>query len=90
MGIVTSFKLDGIYCWFYSNEHKPPHFHAKRAGQWHITVAFLESRHNMIRRAKGPRGRIKKADQEAVLDMAVLYREELLKEWEQKAVCNDD
>lgn len=89
MGKVTSFNLVGIECWFYSNEHKPPHFHAKRAGQWHVTVSFLESRVTMIKRAKGPSGRIKKADRVALLDMAQLYREELLKEWEEKAQCND-
>jgi len=90
MGKVSSFQLDGITCWFYSNEHKPPHFHAKRKGQWHITVEFLRPKSQMINRAKGPQGRIKKTDRDAMLDMAELYREELLKEWEQKAQTDDN
>lgn len=89
MGKVSSFKLEGIECWFYSNEHKPPHFHAKRSGQWHVVVNFLESRSEMIKRARGPREKIKKKDRDAILDMAELYREELLKEWEEKAKPDD-
>ena len=88
MGKVSSFNLEGIYCWFNSQEHKPPHFHAKKKGQWHVRVYFLEKKSNMIERAKGPRGRVKRVDKNAICDMAELYRGELLKEWEKKAICN--
>ena len=34
--------------WFYSNDHEPPHFHAKRRGQWEFKVLFLEAAEDMF------------------------------------------
>jgi hypothetical protein len=86
MGKVAAFTLAGIACWFYSQDHQPPHFHAKRTGQWHARVFFLEARGKMVERVRGPRGIMSAGDREALCDMAELYREELLTEWEQKVV----
>jgi len=89
MGKVSSFRLEGIYCWFYSQEHRPPHFHAKKKGEWHVRVYFQMSKARMIERVKGLRGRISRADRNALCNMAELYREELLKEWEKKVRYDD-
>jgi hypothetical protein len=40
---VECFEIPGVYCWFWSNDHDPPHFHAKREGEWEIRVRFTES-----------------------------------------------
>jgi hypothetical protein len=88
MGKVAAFRLAGVTCWFYSQDHWPPHFHAKRKGQWHVRVFFLEAKGKMLERVPGPRGIMSAADRDALCDMAELYREELLMEWEQKVVCN--
>jgi hypothetical protein len=42
MAKVDSFAIPGLECWFWSNDHDPPHFHVKRAGEWELKVNFLE------------------------------------------------
>lgn len=86
MGKVSSFSIEGIYCWFNSQEHRPPHFHARRKGEWHVRVFFQMPRAQMIEQAKGPGERMSRADERGLLDMAEQCREALLKEWEKK-VC---
>ena len=88
MGKVTSFNLEGIECWFHSQEHRPPHFHAKKRGHWHIRIYFMEAKSNMAERARGPRGRISSADRNTICDIAEWYRGELLLEWEKKVNCD--
>ena len=48
MGRVTAFELVGVECWFYSQDHRPPHFHARKRGKWHVKVLFMEAREAMI------------------------------------------
>jgi len=84
MGKVTSFNIEGIYCWFNSQDHRPPHFHAKRRGKWHFRVWFLKAVGAMLERAEGPRGRISVKGRRLLQNMAALHRAELLQEWEQK------
>jgi len=84
MGKVASFDIEGIYCWFNSQEHRPPHFHAKRRGKWHFRVWLLKSEGAMLERAKGPQGHISAQDKKLLLRKTVCYRAELLQEWEQK------
>ena len=45
---VKCFEISGLYCWFWSNDHDPPHFHAKRNGEWELTVKFLEGKGSMF------------------------------------------
>ena len=88
MGKVSCFSLEGIDCWFWSQDHRPPHFHAKKEGQWEVRVNFLKIKDEMIERIKGLRGHISSTDANALTDMAKQYRAELLKEWEKKVRCN--
>ena len=39
---VECFEIPGLTCWFWSNDHNPPHFHAKKNGEWELRVRFLE------------------------------------------------
>ncbi len=84
MGKVTSFNTEGIYCWFNSQDHRPPHFHAKRRGKWHLRVWFIKPEGAMLERAKELEGRISAKDRRLLQNMAALHRAELLQEWEQK------
>lgn len=88
MGKVSCFNIDGIYCWFNSQEHRPAHFHAEKSGHWHVRVYFQEAKNKMIERAKGPRKRMSSADTDDLKNMAQRYRAELLREWEKKVICN--
>ena len=83
MGKLDCFLIEGIDCWFWSNDHRPPHFNAKRIGKWGVKVFFMKSKAEMIEKAKWS-GRISQADIKALSDMAEQHRENLLKEWEQK------
>ena len=89
MGKVEAFEIDGMDCWFWSQDHGPPHSGAKRKGQWCCKVFFLLPRQRMLVRARGPRGRIAAHDRRALCDMAERHRAELLGEWERKVQCDD-
>jgi hypothetical protein len=42
MAKLECLAIPGIELWFVSQDHLPPHFHAKRKGQWEVRVFFLE------------------------------------------------
>ena len=87
MGRVEAFELSGMDCWFPSQDHRPPHFHAKRRGEWEVRVFFLNDRTQMVERKQGYRGRIKAGDLKSIYEVSERFREELLLEWERKVVC---
>jgi len=80
---VDCFCIEGIFCWFWSNDHRPPHFNARRRGEWVVKVFFLEKKAKMIEKAKWS-GRISQADRKALSNMTKQYRGNLLEEWEEK------
>ncbi len=85
MAKLTSFSIDGMDLWFWSHDHDPPHFHAKRKGEWETKVKFLENADGMFEvvqtiKKKG----ISKADLKLLPEMVEEHRPELLKEWEEK------
>ena len=43
MAKLKCIAVDGVRLWFWSDDHNPPHFHAKRAGEWELKVKFMES-----------------------------------------------
>jgi 8-oxo-dGTP pyrophosphatase MutT (NUDIX family) len=45
---VACFEIPGLYCWFWSSDHNPPHFHVKREGEWEIKVNFAEGEEEMF------------------------------------------
>lgn len=89
MGEVACFRIEGVRCWFWSQDHRPPHFHAKKRGEWHFKVWFMRKQAAMLERMPELRGRISAPDRKALQQMAADYRAKLLQEWEQK-VKHDD
>jgi hypothetical protein len=89
MAKVACSSIEGVECWFYSQDHRPPHFHAKKGGQCHFRVWFLLRKAVMLERMPGPRKRISRQDRKALQHMAADYRAELLQEWERKVKYDD-
>jgi hypothetical protein len=79
---VKSFTLFGIECYFPSLDHEPPHFHAKRAGEWNCKVFFLESRGKILQVVKGEK-RLTKSQRKELLNAVATFRAELMNEWEE-------
>jgi Domain of unknown function (DUF4160) len=79
---VKAFRIAGIQCWFYSNDHRPPHFHAKRRGEWEARVYFLEAGESLFEMLawSGPMSR---QDSERIAQKVDAHRDALLAEWEQ-------
>jgi len=77
---VKCFEIPGLYCWFWSNDHDPPHFHAKRNGEWELTVKFLEGGDSMfeMKWGKTPKAKVLRE----IAANAIANRNVLLLEWE--------
>ncbi len=75
---VKCFSIPGIECFFYSNDHRPPHFHAKRLGKWEYKVNFAEG----TMRKKWEEEKMSSQDRNVILKMAKLHQGTLLEEWE--------
>lgn len=75
---VACFEIPGLSCWFWSNDHDPPHFHAKKEGEWEIRVKFTET--EMFESVWGdePSGKVLRQLRKAVRE----NRDDLLAEWE--------
>jgi hypothetical protein len=87
VGRVDAFSIAGVDLWFASSDHRPPHFHARRAGEWEVRVFFLlcTDRHLEVSVKRGDRKRsIGRKHLEALRGAAVQFREELMEEWEVK------
>ena len=85
MARLKCFTIDGVELWFYSNDHRPPHFHAKRKGQWELRVKFLEFSTSEMFEVVWLKGKeASRGDTKLLKEMAVRHRAELLEEWENK------
>lgn len=89
MGKLEAFGIEGVYCWFWSQDHRPPHFHAKQKGKWSCRVFFLRARAKMLEHDTHMPERMDKRHRKILCDMAEQHREELLREWERKVKCDD-
>jgi Domain of unknown function (DUF4160) len=80
MAKVRCFEIPGLYCWFWSDDHDPPHFHVKRRGEWELKVNFLEDPDTMFELKWGdpPKAKMLKT----IASKAVANRGALLVEWE--------
>lgn len=79
--LVVAFNIPGIRCWFYSNDHDPPHFHAKKDGDWEFRVLFRERQDAMLE-AVWQRSAMSAATRKKLLRLTVKHRAKLLEEWE--------
>lgn len=84
MGKVDCFSLSGLYIWFNSNDHLPPHFHAEKVKSWEVRVFFLRDPDEMIEVAWGRKGPTS-AERKRIVKAAEEHRAQLLDEWGQKA-----
>jgi hypothetical protein len=83
MGRVRAFNLPGLACWFYSGDHRPPHFHVQSPGEWEVRVFFLQEPIGIevkFRMKRIPGGILR-----TVGELARTHRVELLREWEANA-----
>lgn len=82
MSKVDCFEISGLVCWFWSNDHNPPHFHAKKEDEWEIRVKFSEGEALMFEPVWGaePGGKVLRQLKKAVRK----HRAALLAEWEAK------
>jgi hypothetical protein len=79
---VECFEIPGLYIWFWSNDHDPPHFHVKQEGEWEIKVKFAEGEEQMFEQEWGciPSSKVLRKLKKAVKK----HRADLLAEWEAK------
>jgi len=68
--------------WFYSGDHQPPHFHARRSGDWEVRVFFMEDQEKMIQIIRPPHATLKRNDFKALITQSQTHRIKLLDEWE--------
>lgn len=85
---VDAIAIPGLEMWFWSDDHLPPHFHVKKAGEWEISVHILETREQRLayelKWGTGPSGRL----QGTLARLVVVHREALYEEWSRKTGKN--
>jgi hypothetical protein len=88
MGRIECVQIDGCVCWFYSRDHRPPHFHVKRAGEWEIRVFFHEEPpyYEEVFVVRRPSSRVTRE----ILTHAHSFRAQLYLEWSEKVVPEDE
>ena len=89
MGRVTVMAIPGLDLWFNSSDHLPPHFHARKSGEWEIRVYIMDCMEGHLefdmkwpRTGGGPRGR----ERTRLLAATLRHRIELIREWESKVI----
>ena len=89
---VTAFTIPGLDLWFSSNDHLPPHFHARKAGAWEIRIFFLACAGRRLSYARKwpPGGRAPGSrEKRTILRSTLEHRTELLEEWERKVATKE-
>jgi hypothetical protein len=87
MAKLECFTVPGIELWFFSHDHLPPHFHAKRRGRWEIRVFFLEGTTNeMFEVVWCSVRRVPKGDLKLLEKAVAMKRAEIFEEWERKVL----
>lgn len=82
MAVVRAIHVDGLKMWFYSDDHEPPHFHAKRQGEWEVKVHFLLAPEDMVELVWAETT-LPRRSLQRLRRLAEAHRIELLREWEQ-------
>ena len=93
MGKVQSFKLEGLDLFFNSNDHRPPHFHARKSGAWEIRIYILlcSKENGLVFTSKyPPNPEISSKEKKQILRLVLENREQLLDEWEKKVCIKED
>jgi len=80
---VNAFVIAGVDLWFWSNDHEPSHFHARRPGEWSVEVYFMLAGDHIFQSLKPSGARIPRVIRRALIRAVNNYREELLEQWEE-------
>jgi len=83
---LETFSVPGLDLFFNSLDHLPPHFHARRPGEWEIRVYFLVSGSKLaydLKWSVKKRG-IPTSMAEALNAAVDANRAQVLREWEAK------
>jgi len=83
MATVEAFEIDGLKIWFWSNDHEPPHIHAKRSGEWEVKVSFMLDPTGMIAVESWSKKTPPKKVLRALTSLAEEHRVALLEQWQQ-------
>jgi hypothetical protein len=90
MAKLECISISGIQLWFYSNDHEPPHFHAKRRGEWEYKVKFLESAEEMFELVWSKKKRqMSRGERVSLLELVEENRSEIFREWEEKVSLHE-
>jgi hypothetical protein len=84
---VKAFSIDGIECYFHTNDNDPPHFHAKKRDSWELRVWFLETDEDFLFEYDWHRKEASGKDFRRLAAKVKKHRALLLQEW-QKARGN--
>lgn len=91
MAKLTCFGIAGMLLWFYSNDHEPPHFHAKRRGEWEYKVNFMLPPGEMFELVwSKKKAQMSKGDRQLLAQMVEQHRFEILREWEEKVNLHEN
>jgi hypothetical protein len=92
MGRVTAIAVDGLDLWYNSSDHLPPHFHARRAGEWEVRIDILRTTmEELVYDPKWPpRVTLPGAISRTLRVAVVTNRAALLTEWEAKVCVRED
>lgn len=82
MATVQAFQVEGLKIWFWSNDHEPPHFHAKRSGEWEVKVRFMLDPSEMIEVESWSKKSPPKKGLKELTSLAAKHRVELLTQWQ--------
>jgi hypothetical protein len=81
---VECFTIPGLTCWFWSNDHNPPHFHVKRDGEWELKVNFSEGEDQLFELVWGDAP--KATELREIAKNVEENRVEPLTEWEENVI----
>ncbi len=79
---VGAFQIDGLILWFWSDDHEPPHFNAKRNGEWEAKVHFMRPKEQMLEIVWSERS-IRGNHRRELCRLAEQHRLALLQQWEE-------
>ena len=94
MGRIGEFNIEGLQAFFRSSDHRPPHFHVKKAGKWEIRVYILTSSKNGLDYSfKFPKNKsalLSSQEEKEILGFVIDNREKLLLDWQTKVIVKEN
>lgn len=83
MATVIAFQINGLKIWFWSNDHEPPHFHAKKAGEWEVKISFMLDQSEMVELESWSKKSPSKKVVKELTSLAEAHRIALLQQWQE-------